>query len=155
MRKKKKEKKHGRGQPMSWVRALSGVGERLVKLWYKISFLFLLLSEVVIWPWWPILGICALSLIHPKCTHTHTHSSEHSSTSHTSRCHFRRTWFYQVRHVPGSTSLLTLNNIVINQSDLKNKFIIFVKFRLTISVCGLYISVIHLSFPLVLGITHG
>ncbi len=32
---------------MSWVRALSGVGERLVKLWYKISFLFLLLSEVI------------------------------------------------------------------------------------------------------------
>ncbi len=37
------------------------------------------------------------------------------------------------------------NNIVINQSDLKNKFIIFVKFRLTISGCCLYISVIHLS----------
>ncbi len=36
------------------------------------------------------------------------------------------------------------NNIVINQSDLMNKFIIFVKFRLTISVCCLYISVINL-----------
>ncbi len=36
------------------------------------------------------------------------------------------------------------NNIVINQSDLKNKFIIFLKFRLTISVCCLYISVINL-----------
>ncbi len=36
------------------------------------------------------------------------------------------------------------NNIVINQSDLKNEFIIFVKFRLTISVCCLYISVINL-----------
>ncbi len=22
--------------------------------------------------WWPILGICALHLTHPKCTHTHT-----------------------------------------------------------------------------------
>ncbi len=41
------------------------------------------------------------------------------------------------------------NNIVINQSYLKNKFIIFVKFRFTISVCFLYISVIHLSFPLI------
>ncbi len=47
------------------------------------------------------------------------------------------------------------NNIVINQSDLKNQFIVFVKFRLTISVWCLYISVIHLSFPLILGITHG
>ncbi len=45
-------------------------------------------------------------------------------------------------------------NIVINQSDLKNKFIIFGKFRLTISVWCLYINVIHLSFPLILGITH-
>ncbi len=45
-------------------------------------------------------------------------------------------------------------NIVINQSDLKNKFII-VKFRLTISVCYLYTSVIHLSFPLILGIPVG
>ncbi len=27
------------------------------------------------------------------------------------------------------------NNIAINQSDLKNKFIMFVKFKLTISVC--------------------
>ncbi len=32
------------------------------------------------------------------------------------------------------------NNIVINQSYLKNTFIIFVKFRLTISVWCLYIS---------------
>ncbi len=48
------------------------------------------------------------------------------------------------------------NTIVINQSDLKNQFIVFVKFRqLTISVWCLYISVIHLSFPLILGITHG
>ncbi len=55
------------------------------------------------------------------------------------------------------------NNIVINQSDFKNKFITFVKFRLIaykslgfiISVCCLYISVIHLSVPLILGITHG
>ncbi len=47
------------------------------------------------------------------------------------------------------------NNIVINQSDLNNKFIIFVKCRLSISVCCLYISVIHLSFPLILGITRG
>ncbi len=47
------------------------------------------------------------------------------------------------------------NNIVINQSDLKNKFIIFVKFRLIIRVCCLYISVIHLLFSLILGITHG
>ncbi len=46
------------------------------------------------------------------------------------------------------------NNIVINQSDFKNNFIVFVKFRLIISVCCLYISVIHLSFPLILGITH-
>ncbi len=37
---------------------------------------------------------------------------------------------------------------MINQSDLKNQFIVFVKFRLTISVWCLYISVIHLSFPL-------
>ncbi len=44
------------------------------------------------------------------------------------------------------------NNIVINQSDLKNTFMIFVKFRLTISVWCLYISVIHLLFPLILGI---
>ncbi len=36
------------------------------------------------------------------------------------------------------------NNIVINQSDLKKKFIIVVKFRLTISVWCLYISDIHL-----------
>ncbi len=50
---------------------------------------------------------------------------------------------------------LPWNNIVINQSDLKNKFIMFVKFRLIISVCCLYISVIHLLFPLILGITHG
>ncbi len=35
-------------------------------------------------------------------------------------------------------------NIVINQSDLKHKFIIFVKCRLTISVCCFYIRVIHL-----------
>ncbi len=41
------------------------------------------------------------------------------------------------------------NNIEINRSDLKNTFIIFVKFRLTISVSCLYISVIHLSFPLI------
>ncbi len=47
------------------------------------------------------------------------------------------------------------NNIVINQSDLKNKFTMFVKCRLTISVCFLYSSVIHLSFPLILGITRG
>ncbi len=47
------------------------------------------------------------------------------------------------------------NNIVINQSDFKNKLIIFVKFRLIIRVCCLYISVIHLSVPLILGITHG
>ncbi len=36
------------------------------------------------------------------------------------------------------------NNIVINQSDLKNKFFIFVKFTLTISVWCLYLSVINL-----------
>ncbi len=36
--------------------------------------------------WWPILRICALHLIHPRCarththTHTHTHSSEHTHT---------------------------------------------------------------------------
>ncbi len=47
------------------------------------------------------------------------------------------------------------NNIVINQSDLKNKFTMFVKCRLTISVCFLYSSVIHLSFSLILGITRG
>ncbi len=40
------------------------------------------------------------------------------------------------------------NNIVINQSDFKNQFIIFVKFRITISVWCLYISVIHLSVPI-------
>ncbi len=44
---------------------------------------------------------------------------------------------------------------VINQSDLKNKFLIFGKFRLTISVWCLYNSVINLSFPMILGITHG
>ncbi len=44
---------------------------------------------------------------------------------------------------------------MINQSDFKNPFIIFVKFRITISVWCLYISVIHLSVPLILGITHG
>ncbi len=46
---------------------------------------------------------------------------------------------------------------LINQSDLKNKFIMFVNIRLTISVCCLYISVIDLSvsFPQILGITHG
>ncbi len=46
---------------------------------------------------------------------------------------------------------------LINQSDLKNKFIMFVNIRLTISVCCLYISVIDLSVsvPLILGITHG
>ncbi len=43
------------------------------------------------------------------------------------------------------------NKIVINQSDLKNQFIVFVKF----SVWCLYISVVHLSFPLILGFTHG
>ncbi len=40
------------------------------------------------------------------------------------------------------------NNIVINQSDLKNQFMFFVKFRLTISVhqytVRLYICVIHI-----------
>ncbi len=45
-------------------------------------------------------------------------------------------------------------NIVMNQSDLKNKFIIFVKCRRIISVWCLYISVMHLSFPLILGVTH-
>ncbi len=50
----------------------------------------------------------------------------------------RRTWLYQVQHVA------PWNNIVMNQLDLKNKFIIFVKFRLIISVWCLYISVIHL-----------
>ncbi len=39
--------------------------------------------------WWPLLGICALHLTHPKCTHTHsrehthTHSSEHTHHEHT------------------------------------------------------------------------
>ncbi len=46
-------------------------------------------------------------------------------------------------------------DVVINQSDFKNQFIIFEKFRITISVWCLYISVIHLSVPLILGITHG
>ncbi len=59
------------------------------------------------------------------------------------------TWFYQVRYVPGKTYLLTL---VISQSDLKNQFIVFERFRLIISV---WCSVIHLSFPLIFGITHG
>ncbi len=45
-----------------------------------------------------------------------------------------RTWFYRVRHVPGTT--LLLNNQIWRTS--------FVKFRLIISVCSLYISVIHL-----------
>ncbi len=31
--------------------------------------------------WWPILGICALHLTHPKCTNTH--SSEHTPWTHT------------------------------------------------------------------------
>ncbi len=38
--KKKRKKKNGWGQPMSWVRAPSGVGERLVKPCYKIPFSF-------------------------------------------------------------------------------------------------------------------
>ncbi len=67
--------------------------------------------------------------------------------------HPHRTWFYQVRHVPGSTSLLTLEQTLwLTNQNLKNQFIVFVKFRLTISVWCLYISVIHLSFPLILGI---
>ncbi len=44
---------------------------------------------------------------------------------------------------------------MINQSDLKNQFIVFVKLRLTISVWCMYISVIHLELLLDLGITHG
>ncbi len=56
---------------------------------------------------------------------------------------FHRIWFYQVRDVPVSTSLLTLEQHCDNQSDLKNQFIVFVKFRLTISVWCLYI---HVSF---------
>ncbi len=36
------------------------------------------------------------------------------------------------------------NNIAINQSDLKNKFIHFLNFRLIISFCCLYICVLHL-----------
>ncbi len=32
---------------------------------------------------WPILWIRALHLTHPKCTHTHTHSSEHTHTVNT------------------------------------------------------------------------
>ncbi len=38
--------------------------------------------------WWPILGICALHLTHPKCTHTHTHTHTHSSEhTHTAWTH--------------------------------------------------------------------
>ncbi len=33
--------------------------------------------------WWPILGICALHLSHPKCTHTHTHTHTHTPWTHT------------------------------------------------------------------------
>ncbi len=46
---------------------------------------------------------------------------------------------------PGTTLLLT--------NQILNQFIVFVKFRFMISVCCLYISVIHLSFPLILEIT--
>ncbi len=35
--------------------------------------------------WWPILGICALHLTHPKCTHTvvntHTHTHTHTAVN--------------------------------------------------------------------------
>ncbi len=38
----------------------------------------------VTWPsmvsWWPMLGICALHLTHPKCTHTHAHAHAHAHT---------------------------------------------------------------------------
>ncbi len=44
---------------------------------------------------------------------------------------------------------------MINQSDFKNQFIIFVKFRITISVWCLYISVIHLSVPPVFELYRG
>ncbi len=47
------------------------------------------------------------------------------------------------------------NNIVINQPDMNNQFTVFAKYRLTFSVCCLYISVTHASFPLILGIAHG
>ncbi len=51
-------------------------------------------------------------------------------------------WFRMQNLILSSvTSLLTLEQHCYNQSDLKNKFIIFVKFRLIISVCCLYISV--------------
>ncbi len=67
-----------------------------------------------------------------------------------------RTWFYQVRHdMFLGQHLWSWNNIVINQSDLKNKFIIFVKFRPTNQFCCLYISLIPLSFPLILGLLVG
>ncbi len=55
---------------------------------------------------WPLLGICALYLSHPKCTHTavnthtvntHTHSSEHTHREHThSSEHTHR------EHTPGA-----------------------------------------------------
>ncbi len=43
------------------------------------------------------------------------------------------------------------NNIVINQSDFKNQFIIFVNFRITISVWCLYIS-LRLSYDYIFGL---
>ncbi len=40
--------------------------------------------------WWPILGICALHLTHPRCTHTqqwtHTHTHTHTVNPRSSGC---------------------------------------------------------------------
>ncbi len=33
--------------------------------------------------WWPILGICALHLSHPKCTHTAVNTHTHTPWTHT------------------------------------------------------------------------
>ncbi len=42
--------------------------------------------------WWPLLGICALHLIHPRCTHTHTpwthtHTNTHHEHAHREHTH--------------------------------------------------------------------
>ncbi len=47
--------------------------------------------------WWPILGICALHLTHPMCTHTH--SSEHT---HTVNTHWEQ-WAAIYAATPGSS----------------------------------------------------
>jgi len=55
-----------------------------------------------------------------------------------------------------STASLTpsWNNIPINQSDLRDKFTVYVKFRLATRVRCFYICAIH-HFSLILGISYG